>query len=244
MQCGPNPHHHLQSTTLSTSVCSGSPPPLRCLTRSTATPISTLKQSIPRVVPHSSRSSMISTNSTSSSPSPSTLSRQSTAIRRRLPLPLAAKARYDAVFDANMRKQREREQAANAKLKHSTLTPPRRALGWRGVSVDLTTNGAEDLEGLEKVLADAAGSSALPDEERLPGSVVRLIWSCSNLPKDSLQRIWAECDSDGKGSLNEKGFAAGMWLIDCELSSAQAAKTSSSKHSGATKAAQRLTAQC
>lgn len=180
---------------------------------------------------------MISTNSTSSSPSPSTLSRQSTATLRRLPMPPAAKARYDAVFDANMRKQRQREQAANAKLEHSTLAPPRRAVGWRGVSVDLTTNGAE-------VLEDAAGSSALVDEERLPGSVIRLIWSCSRLPKDSLRKIWAECDSNRKGSLNEQEFAAGMWSIDCELSCAQAAKTSSFKLSGTTKAARRLTAQC
>ena len=165
-------------------------------------------------------------------------------MRRRLPIPPAAKTRYGAVFDANMRKQRLREQAANARLEHSTLTPPRRAVGWRGVSVDLTTNGAEDLERLEKVLADAAGSSALPDEERLPRSVVRLIWSCSRLPKDSLQKIWAECDSNKKGSLNEQEFAAGMWSIDCELSAAQAAKAGSSKLSGTSKAARRLTAQC
>jgi hypothetical protein len=136
------------------------------------------------------------------------LSQQSTAARRRPPLPPAAKARYDAVFDANVKKQRQREQAANAKLKHSTLTPPRRAVGWRGVSVDLTTNGMEGLEGLEKVLADAVGSSALPDEERLPASVVRLIWSCSNLPKEALQKIWAECDSDRKGSLNKQEFCS------------------------------------
>jgi hypothetical protein len=172
------------------------------------------------------------------------LSQQSTAARRRPPLPPAAKARYDAVFDANVKKQRQREQAANAKLKHSTLTPPRRAVGWRGVSVDLTTNGMEGLEGLEKVLADAVGSSALPDEERLPASVVRLIWSCSNLPKEALQKIWAECDSDRKGSLNKQEFAAGMWSIDSELFSAQVAKTGSLKRSGTAKAARRLTAQC
>jgi len=148
------------------------------------------------------------------------------------------------VFDVNMRKQHQREQAANAKLKHSTLSPPRRAVGWRGVSIDLTTNGAEGLEGLEQVLADAVGSSALPDEERLPGSVVRLIWSCSKLPKDTLRRIWADCDSNGKGSLNKQEFAAGMWSVDCELFSAQAAKTGSLKRSGTTNAARRLTAQC
>lgn len=110
--------------------------------------------------------------------------------------------------------------------------------------MDLTTNGAEGLEGLEKVLAEAVESSALPDEERLPGSVVRLIWLRSKLPKETLRKIWAECDSDGKGCLNKQEFAAGMWSVDCELSSAQTAKTSPFERSGTTKAARRLTAQC
>ncbi|KAF8495305.1 hypothetical protein JB92DRAFT_2748165 [Gautieria morchelliformis] len=112
---------------------------------------------------------------------------------RPAPLPPNARKRYDALFERNLPQNPRKG----------------RASGWRGLSVDLLTNGEKS-----NFMEDSSR------EERLDGSVIKSIWSCSKLPRVRLREIWMECDPDGLGSLDRDAFAKGMWRIDELLSRA------------------------
>jgi len=79
------------------------------------------------------------------------------------PIPLNARKRYDALFDRNFPQNPHKG----------------RASGWRGLSVDLLTNGERPEFG-DEPFRDA----------RLPGSVIKQIWGCSKLPRTRLREIW------------------------------------------------------
>ncbi|KAF8511137.1 hypothetical protein BU17DRAFT_69758 [Hysterangium stoloniferum] len=118
--------------------------------------------------------------------------------QRPVPIPADVKQRYDALFDRN------------------SVQPSRKSVrssGWRGVSVDLLTSDS-DIPRLD------FGEST-SGEQRLSGSVVKLIWDCSKLPKTRLREIWNECDQDKVGSLTREQFAQGTWRIDEALRTAQ-----------------------
>ncbi|KAF9520620.1 hypothetical protein BS47DRAFT_1335803 [Hydnum rufescens UP504] len=120
------------------------------------------------------------------------------------PIPPAAKARYDALFDRNVHPVRPTE-TVDAPIKttpsQSSLWGPSSS-GWRGILLD-------------KVPSTGDNQSNVP---RMHGKMVKAIWSCSRLDRSTLRRIWKECDPEGKGSLDKTGFSLGLWSIDRELS--------------------------
>ncbi|KAG8832239.1 hypothetical protein FRC17_001687 [Serendipita sp. 399] len=158
-----------------------------------------------------SGSSLFSSNKRSSRASVSTINSNWTTqarMKKLPPPPPATRARYEALFDGNIKAQRDWE-GGNSKRESARVN--RRAVGWRGTSVDLTTTGGiEANEGLE---LDTLGE----EEARLSGKVVKAIWSCSKLPTSTLRMIWEECDSSRRGSLDKQSFVNGMWRIDNEL---------------------------
>ncbi|KZV85540.1 hypothetical protein EXIGLDRAFT_726049 [Exidia glandulosa HHB12029] len=128
----------------------------------------------------------------------------SVAAKRPTPVPPAARARYEALFDRNISAQRNAAKAQG-------LRPPRRADGWRGLSIDWTDD--------DSIKAEAAA------EERLRGSVVKVIWSWSKLSREKLKQIWDEVNSDHHDGLTREQFARGTWRIDEELGKAAARKS-------------------
>lgn len=82
---------------------------------------------------------------------------------RPAPLPPDAKRRYDALFERNMPQTSRKG----------------RASGWRGLSVDLLTNGENS-----DFIHEPSGA------ERLDGQLIKCIWSCSRLPRKRLREIW------------------------------------------------------
>ncbi|KAG7092773.1 hypothetical protein E1B28_009096 [Marasmius oreades] len=178
-----------------------------------------------------------------------TLSQASTASTSRpTPVPTAARKRYEGVFDGNI-KQTRRAKQERAKMralernketllfgddgKPALLSPEeakktRQAAGWRGLSIDLSTNEQsgkdkekengrptleEDIDGDDDRLVDTL--------ERLEACVVKIIWSQSRLGRERLKDIWTECDPTQSGSLDKASFVTGMWRIDEELRRAQ-----------------------
>ncbi|KAI0084001.1 hypothetical protein BDY19DRAFT_910186 [Irpex rosettiformis] len=133
------------------------------------------------------------------------------------PVPLAARRRYDNVFNKNVMAQR-----AAAKEKERAMSPPfgrkaRQAAGWRGLSVDLITNP----EMAPTPPGPAAEEIEVTSEDRLDGRIVAKIWKMSKVEKTKLQSIWKECNMAGRGSLDREAFSKGMWRIDEELRKAQ-----------------------
>jgi hypothetical protein len=112
---------------------------------------------------------------------------QSLAKKRPPPLPPNAQARYDAVFDANVKAQQERRARGDKLLKPASVS--RRAVGWRGTSMDITTDDSA-LDKSTNPNPNLEGGLNHDDDPRLSGNVVRLIWSCSKLPKHILKAIW------------------------------------------------------
>ncbi|KAH9483932.1 Increased rDNA silencing protein 4 [Psilocybe cubensis] len=147
--------------------------------------------------------------------------------KRPTPVPLAARRRYEAVFTANVI-QRRRAQKRSSTEKPALLSPGeargRRALGWRGLSIDLIT-GDE--------LPEPVDESVGPDDV-LEAAIVRCIWKKSRLSNAQLADIWNECDIAGKGALNIDAFVKGMWRIDEELRRAQTHAIKSATNGAAT----------
>lgn len=134
------------------------------------------------------------------------------ATKRPTPIPGAARARYDALFDHNIEQQRK---TAKSKSQSQALRPPRRADGWRGLSIDWT--------------GDADSLSGAPQtEERLRSPIVKQIWSWSRLPQETLKQIWNDVDSERSDGLTRDAFAKGMWKIDEELTRAATRKSARS----------------
>lgn len=125
-----------------------------------------------------------------------------------------ARRRYEALFERNVRAQRAASSA------RSLPGPrPRKAAGWRGLSVDLLTSPElGPVADTPAVLLDDAPVTA---DARLAGEVVRRIWTCSRLGRPTLRAIWVECDPARTGTLDREGFVRGMWRVDEELRRAQ-----------------------
>jgi len=112
-----------------------------------------------------------------------------------------------------------------------TALPPRKdrsSSGWRGTSIDgfsaiaLGGSAGAGESGWESGDAQGdkvgkLGQGGNQDEGKLKGYVVKAIWSLSKLPREKLQEIWKECDTDHSGALDREQFARGMWRIDEEL---------------------------
>ncbi|KAF9566357.1 hypothetical protein CPC08DRAFT_814926 [Agrocybe pediades] len=172
----------------------------------------------------SDRASIQSTTTTtsyaSSSRSPSVLSLNLVAkTKRPTPVPAAARRRYDAVFTENVI-QRRRAEKMKAEEKPALLSPVeargKRAVGWRGLSVDLITG-----DSLASPPQNSKVDETVGNDEKLEGAIVKLIWKRSKLSNAQLAEIWNECDITGQGVLSREAFVKGMWRIDEELRRAQ-----------------------
>jgi hypothetical protein len=108
---------------------------------------------------------------------------------RPTPVPAAARKRFENVFLTNLRALRISSESA-PKSKRVTSPPPGSSRGWRGLSVDLIT----DMDHPAHVTSASSSASDSDDntghQDRLPGHVVRRIWSASKLEKNVLHQIW------------------------------------------------------
>ena len=120
--------------------------------------------------------------------SPSLLSLKT---KRPTPVPLAARKRYEVVFNANIIQRRKAEKSKlqeKPTLLSVTEARSRRAVGWRGLSVDLlTTNDIP--QQLNHGNGSAINDTVGPDE-KLEGPIVRQIWKRSGLQNSRLAEIW------------------------------------------------------
>ncbi|PPQ93232.1 hypothetical protein CVT25_015230 [Psilocybe cyanescens] len=141
--------------------------------------------------------------------------------KRPTPVPLAARKRYEAVFANNVVQRRRAEKRRSDDEKPALLSPTeargRRAVGWRGLSIDLIT--ADELA--QSPTSDHSVDERIGPDENLEGPIVRFIWKRSGLSNAQLSDIWNECDITGKGALSLEAFVKGMWRIDEELRRAQ-----------------------
>jgi hypothetical protein len=113
--------------------------------------------------------------------------------KRPTPVPLAARKRYEAVFNANVIQRRKAEKSKlqeKPELLSMTEARSRRAVGWRGLSVDLLTTN-DVVQQLNR-----GNGSAIDDNdivgpnEKLEGPIIRQIWKRSGLPNSRLAEIW------------------------------------------------------
>lgn len=65
---------------------------------------------------------------------------------------------------------------------------------------------------------------SINDDGIVDGQTVKIIWSRSRLPDETLARIWRQCDPDKKGLLNKNAFVQGMCEIDATLAKARSTK--------------------
>jgi len=143
----------------------------------------------------SDRASIQSTNSyASSSRSPSILSLNinlNAKTKRPTPVPAAARRRYDILFTENVI-QRRRAEKQKQEEKPSLLSPVeargRRAAGWRGLSVDLITG--DSLATPSSPPQNNTVDETVGNDEKLEGSIVKLIWKRSKLSNAQLADIW------------------------------------------------------
>ncbi|KAH9180821.1 hypothetical protein EDB89DRAFT_1832877, partial [Lactarius sanguifluus] len=135
----------------------------------------------------------------------STTSRTSISSRtHRKPAPKPSpRARYDALFLANVRAHAPR------KPPPPPIPAKRQNAGWRGLSIDLDQS------------AHPAPATEPGPDVCLDGHLVRKIWLKSGLEPQRLRDIWNECDPERSGSLDRDAFAQGMARIDEELRRAQ-----------------------
>ena len=143
----------------------------------------------------SDRSSIVSTTTTynlsSSSQSHQSRNPNPPLIKRPTPVPLVARKRYELVFNANIIQRRKAEKIKLQEkplLLSVTEARSRRAVGWRGLSVDLLT--ANDVpQRLEHGNGSAIDDIIGPDE-KLEGPIIRRIWKRSGLDNSRLAEIW------------------------------------------------------
>lgn len=107
----------------------------------------------------------------------------SSSLLRPTPIPAAPRARYEAVFAANVYARQQADAEAARELSRSKA----RKTGWRGLSVDLITGTTESHNGAEtRIIAEAQIGS----ETTLSGHAVSIIWSASKLGRNKLRSIW------------------------------------------------------
>lgn len=118
-------------------------------------------------------------------------------VRRPTPIPPKARKRYEDLFNANVVQRRKADK--RRKDKPSLLTPAearrsRRAVGWRGLSIDLTTSGGGNFaEGKGKEVQDDSGEPVdhvVDNDETLDGRIIRCMWIRSGLDRKKLRDIW------------------------------------------------------
>ncbi|KAH9001005.1 hypothetical protein EDB92DRAFT_1938779 [Lactarius akahatsu] len=148
----------------------------------------------------SDRSSLFSTTSRTSISSRTSVSPSKTSKPAPKPSP---RARYDALFLANVRAHAPR------KPPPPPIPAKRQNAGWRGLSIDLDQS------------AHPAPAVEPGPDARMDGRLVRKIWLKSGLEPQRLRDIWNECDPEGLGSIDRDAFAQGMTRIDEELRRAQ-----------------------
>ncbi|KAF9792168.1 hypothetical protein BJ322DRAFT_18328 [Thelephora terrestris] len=174
---------------------------------------------------------------------------------RQPPIPASARHRYEKVFYINVEARKRARLETSQKQIPGLLGVPgmgsssptsvkkaRKAAGWRGLSVDLITNPAENLPShspshpgsrrgsMES--ADSGGVTERGKDDRLEGVVVKRIWMCSNLDREKLRMIWNDCEGSDTGSLEVDAFVKAMWRIDEELRKARLNPSSFSPNSG------------
>jgi len=161
----------------------------------------------------SDRSSVLSTTATSRTSvslgaQPHSHSKAPPQLYRPTPVPAAARHRYESVFISTIRAKRKTDKLvltsgsdllspSNSTASAAVGRKVRKAAGWRGLSVDLITNPAENVlavndtgnESLESVGSNEYEDVTRPDG-RLEGYIVRRIWSCSRLANQKLRDIW------------------------------------------------------
>ncbi|KAH9980963.1 hypothetical protein BGW80DRAFT_1453909 [Lactifluus volemus] len=170
--------------------------------------------------PPSARASVQSTTTTASDRSSlfsqaTTTSRTSLSSRASFSTPTPGpgakhtiRARYDALFIANMRAHAPPKSLPTAAA--AAAPTKRQNAGWRGLSIDV-----------EPIAYSAPAAPEPGPDARLDGRLVRKIWLKSRLEPHRLRDIWNMCDSEGTGSLDREEFARGMARIDEELRRAQ-----------------------
>ncbi|TFK76271.1 hypothetical protein BDN72DRAFT_891353 [Pluteus cervinus] len=192
----------------------------------------------------SNRSSIQSTITSFSLTSSSTTSYRTLSVRtkRPTPVPPAARARFEALFNANVIRRRKADKQRDSEkpplLSPSEARRTRQAAGWRGLSVDLITGGDSPvLVNKEDAQPNETMDEEVGLEERLEGKYVKQIWSKSGLTKAQLKEIWAECDTNNQGCLDRNAFVRGMWRIDEDLrrSQMQAIKSASTLSLGSSR---------
>ena len=144
------------------------PPPLKLKSSNSSLNVAATPVLLPsQQIAHWRDNASTSSSSTRTSSKPSTPT--TVATRRPTPVPAAARARYDAVFERNLAVQ----QTVAARRAQRN----RRQEGWRGLSIDWN---------------DGSGSSGAGDgsDARLRRHIVKTIWSWSRLPDDKLKEIW------------------------------------------------------
>ena len=112
-------------------------------------------------------------------------------IKRPTPVPLVARKRYELVFNANIIQRRKAEKSKLQEkpvLLSVTEARSRRAVGWRGLSVDLLTEN-DVPHRLEHGNGSAIDDIIGPDE-KLEGPIIRRIWKRSGLDNSRLAEIW------------------------------------------------------
>ena len=205
----PHPSYPIRRVASSSRLTSSSPIAKPTLSTTTTTPSSSTfatsympRRVAPPPPPSRSpdRSSIASTttihsfSSSSQSPqshslfSPSLLSLKT---KRPTPVPLAARKRYEVVFNANIIQRRKAEKSKlQEKPTLLSVTEPRsrRAVGWRGLSVDLLTTN-DIAQQLNHANGSAANDTVGPDE-KLEGPIIKLIWKRSGLQNSRLAEIW------------------------------------------------------
>lgn len=118
-------------------------------------------------------------------------------VRRPTPIPPKARKRYEDLFNANIIQRRKAEKWR--KDMPPPLTPhearrSRRAVGWRGLSIDLTTAGGAQLaESKAKEVQEDSEElvdQVIDNDETLEGRIIRCIWIRSGLDGKKLGEIW------------------------------------------------------
>ena len=200
----PPPPHHRNSVASRTIPSRGSPPSTSASDRSSILSTATTGTS------YTSGSSHTPTinNSATGSMNPS-----SNKFARQPPIPASARHRYEKLFYANVdvRKKTKLDKSHNevagllgvpgvGASRPTSIKKARKAAGWRGLSVDLVTNPAENLPSLppsqpgsRRGSIESAGSAGVMErgkDDRLEGVIVRRIWMCSNLDREKLRAIW------------------------------------------------------
>lgn len=72
------------------------------------------------------------------------------------------------------------------------------------LNVDFDLTDVKELHSLESATT----------QNLIHGSVVKELWSRSNLPRETLHAIWHLVDCRNDGTLNKAEFIVGMWLVD------------------------------